>query len=134
MESNPNAFSAAEVAAIQALYPSSGALADLFAKDNERYRKAVEQTGGRLTATEPIAALVLQYEKELDLVTASAEVGLRPSEFTARLDQAPQLSRTLGPLRTPGGTVQRQVFIDAFPALVRELKLGVNLPSDSKSR
>jgi mono/diheme cytochrome c family protein len=134
VDRNPNAFSAAEADAVKALYPRQAALAALFAGDNERYRKAVEQTGGRLTATEPVAALVLQYEKELDLITAAAEVGLRPAEFAARLDQSPGLGRTLGPLRVPGGTVQRQVFIDAFPDLVRDLKLGIYLSSREAMR
>jgi hypothetical protein len=125
---NPNAFSAAETEAVQALYPQPAALAALFAKDNERYRRAVEQTGARLTATEPVAALVFHYERELDLTTAAAEVGMRPGEFAGRLDQSSELGRTLGPLRVPGGTVQRQVFLDAFPNLVRELKLGTYLP------
>jgi hypothetical protein len=134
VESNPNSFSAPEVEAVKALYPPPATLAALFAKDNERYRKAVEQTGARLTATEPVAALVLRYEGELDLSAAAAEVGMRPDEFAARLNQSPDLGRTLGPLRTPGGTVQRQVLIDAFPALVRELNLGTYLSSDTARR
>jgi mono/diheme cytochrome c family protein len=134
-ENNPNAFSAAEVEAVRAIYPPPPTLADLFATDNERYRKAVEQTGGRLAATEPVAALVLHYERELDLNTAAAEVGMRPSEFAALLDQSPGLGRTLGPLRVPGGTVQRQVFLGAFPNLVQELKLGTYLsPESAKPR
>jgi mono/diheme cytochrome c family protein len=134
VESNPNAFTATETDAVKALYPLPAALAALFAKDNARYRQAVERSGGRLTTTEPIAALVLQYEKELDLLTAAAEVGMRPNEFAARLDQSPELGRTLGPLRTSGGTIQRQVFIDAFPDLVRELKLGAYLSSETRHR
>jgi hypothetical protein len=36
-------------------------------------------------------------------------------------------SRTLGPLKVPGGTVQREVFSEAFPNLVRELQSGTYL-------
>src|SRR5262249_35817337 len=118
---NPNAFSAVEADAVKALYPPASALAGLFARDNERYVQAVARTGARLTTTEPIAALVLQYEKELDLTTAAAEVGMRPGDFAARLEQLALLGRTLGPLRVSGGTVQRQVFNDTFPDLAREL-------------
>jgi hypothetical protein len=131
VERNPNAFSASEAEAVKALFPPTATLAALFAKDNARYRKAVEETGGRLTATEPVASLVLHYEGELDLNIAAAEVGMQPGEFAARLDETPELGRTLGPLRTPGGTVQRQVFIDAFPALVRQLRLGTDLSSET---
>jgi hypothetical protein len=57
-------------------------LRSLFDKDNERFPQAVTQTGARPTITEPIAALVLQYEKELDLVPAAAELGLRTTDFS----------------------------------------------------
>src|SRR5262249_17296788 len=41
-----------------------------------------------------------------------------------RLHQATALLRTLGPLRVPGGTVPRQVFLTALPDLVRELRVA----------
>ncbi|MGH7171708.1 MAG: hypothetical protein ACRELF_04100 [Gemmataceae bacterium] len=134
VETNPKAFSPAETDAVKALYPLSSALTALFTKDNQRYRHAVEQIGGRLTTTEPIVALVLQYEKELDLTTAAAEVGMRPRVFASRLDQSAVLGRRLGPLRVSGGTVQRQVFNDTFADLVHELNLGVYLPSETAGR
>jgi mono/diheme cytochrome c family protein len=135
VERNPNAFSATEADAIRALYPTESALKALFAKDNERFREAVERTGCKLTATEPVAALVGQYEKELDLTLAAAELGLRPGELSARLTESVVLARTLGPLNVPDGTVQRQVYNDAFPDLVRELRLGTYLrPEAATSR
>jgi hypothetical protein len=124
VERNPNAFPAAEADAIRALYPAEPVLRAFFARDNERFRVAVEKTGCKLTATEPVAALVGQYEKELDLALAAAELGLRPAELSGRLDDSAVLARILGALKVPGGTVQRQVFNDAFPDLVRELGLG----------
>jgi hypothetical protein len=60
----------------------------------------------------------------MDLQTAAAEVGLRPEEFATRLDESAELSRVLGPLKVKGGTVQWQVFTDAFGDIVRELGLG----------
>jgi hypothetical protein len=45
-----------------------------------------------------------------------------------KLGQSPALARVLGPLRVPGGTVQRQVFTEAIPKLVKELNLGLYLP------
>jgi mono/diheme cytochrome c family protein len=124
VERNPGAFSREEAEAVAALYPREAKTVELFAEDNERFRQAVEKTGNRLTATEPVANLVQQYEKELDLIAAAAELGLRPEELSRRLDESADLARDLGPLRVPGGTVQRQVFNDAFPDLVRQLRLG----------
>jgi hypothetical protein len=131
LERNPGAFPAAEADSIRALYPPEVTLRKLLDKDNERFREAVTQTGARLTTTEPIAALVLQYEKEMDLVTAAAELGLRPADLSEKLMQSAVLARTLGPLRVPGGTIQRRVFTDVFPDLVHELKLGTYLSPES---
>jgi mono/diheme cytochrome c family protein len=127
LQQNPAAFTRTEAATIEALYPPERKLLQLFEQDNERFRKSLQQTGSRLTITEPIAALVRQYEKEVDLGTAAAELGLRPEDLSDRLNQSAELGRILGALRVPGGTVQRQVIISAFPDLVRELKLGTYL-------
>ena len=124
VERNPNAFTPAEADTVRALYPPEETLKTLFAKDNQRFARAVEATGARLTATEPIASLVGQFEKDLDMTTAAAELGLSPAELTGRLDQSATLARTLGPLKVPGGSVQRQVFTESFPKLVRELNGG----------
>ncbi len=128
VQRNPNAFAADEADVIRALYPETATLQSLFAKDNERYRKALEKTGGQASATDPVTVLVAQYEKELDLPAAAAELGLRPAELSARLDQSAVLARTLGPLKVPGGTVQRLTFDDAFADVIRELRLGTYLP------
>jgi hypothetical protein len=99
-----------------------------MAKDNARFRAAAEQTGGKFTSTESLSGLVSYFEQELDLAAAAAELGFRPAEFSDKLARSPSLLRVLGPLRVPGGTVQRQVFTDSMPALVEELKLGVLSP------
>ena len=134
VERNPNAFTAAEADTVRALYPPEATLKALFAKDNQRFARAVEATGARLTATEPIASLVGQFEKDMDMTTAAAELGLSPAELTERLDQSATLARTLGPLKIPGGSVQRQVFTDAFPEMVRELNRGTYLAPEAIER
>ncbi len=128
IEKNPASFSAPERETIAALYPPEDKLSAWFAKDNDRFQKAVAQAGGKLTKTESITGLVAHFEKEVDLATAVSEVGLRPAELSEKLAESPALLRILGPLRILGGTVQRQVFTEALPALVRELKLGAIVP------
>ena len=54
--------------------------------------------------------------------------------FAARLDQSPELGRPPRALRALGSTAQRQMFIDAFPALVQELKLDNYLSSGAARR
>jgi mono/diheme cytochrome c family protein len=127
VERNPTAFTETEAETIRALYPPEATLQGLYAKDNARFQRAVALTGARLTATEPVACLVGQFEKELDMTTAAAELGLAPEELASRLDQSATMARTLGSLKVPGGTVQREVFTEAFPGLVRELNMGTYL-------
>jgi hypothetical protein len=122
---NPGAFSKNELEAIKVFYPTEDVLQAIFNKDNERFRKAVEQTGSQFSITEPITVLVGTYEKELDLTSAASEAGVPPKQFSDRLGESAILNRQLGALRVPGGTVQRQVFVEAFPDLVREMNLGV---------
>jgi hypothetical protein len=124
---NAGSFDQGEADTIKALYPPETVLRALLTRDNERFRRAVEETGSRLTTTEPVAALVAHYEGELDLTTAAAELGLKPADLSGRLNGSAVLGRVLGSLRVSGGTVQRQVFNEAFPELVRELNLGTYL-------
>jgi len=128
VEKNPSSFSPQELETIKALYADGDKLNALFAKDNGRFRAAVEQTGGKFTSTDSLATLVSYFEQELDLASAAAELGFRPVEFSDMLVQSPSLLRILGPLRVSGGTVQRRVFTQSIGPLAEELKLGVLLP------
>src|SRR5262249_41947037 len=89
-----------------------------------RFMKALAKTGAAADGPEPISAVTLQYEATLDLNSAAAELGLAPAEFVKRLSGSLALSRLLGPLKVKGGTVQRQLFVDAFPELVTTFNLG----------
>src|SRR4029077_17889233 len=95
----------------------------------KRFQDAVVQTGAPLSATEPTAALAARFESEMDLPLASAEAGVTTGDLLKALERFPHLAKELGPLRVDGGTVQRQVFVDAFGDLVEALKLGTYLAS-----
>jgi tetratricopeptide (TPR) repeat protein len=124
---NADAFAEAEAKTILALYPPEKDFKSLLQKDAERFRRAVEATGVKLGATEPVAALVGRFEAELDLVTAAAEAGLTPADFLRALNRSGELAQRLGTLRIEGGTVQRQAFADCFEELVEVLRLGNSL-------
>jgi hypothetical protein len=68
--------------------------------------------------------LAKQFENELDLRLAAAEAGATAAEFTAALDRSAVLARVFGPLKSAGGTVQRDVYVAGFADLVRELQPG----------
>jgi mono/diheme cytochrome c family protein len=123
-ERNPQGFSTDEINAIKALYPPEQQFKALLEQDAKRFREAVERTGAQLGATEPIVTLALQFEAELDVQRAAAEAGCGPAELLRHIQDAPGLARSLGTLKVPGGTIQRQVFTDAFPEIIREVGTG----------
>jgi WD40 repeat protein len=124
VEKNPNAFSKEDVSIVKAIYPPEAKFKQLLDEDIERFCKAVKKTGTPIDDNEPILALTLRYEGELDLPAAAAELGFKPEDFTTRLSRVPALARTLGPLNVKGGTVQRQVFLGALTDLLREFQLS----------
>ena len=126
---NREAFSKTVVETILALYPSSDKMTALMHADAKRFQEAVARTGAPLSTTEPISALALRFETELDLPLVAAEAGVTAPEMLKVLERYPHLAKQLGPLRVEGGTVQRQVFVDTFQDLVGALKQGTYLAS-----
>jgi formylglycine-generating enzyme required for sulfatase activity/mono/diheme cytochrome c family protein len=123
---NPAAFSEREAILIKTLYPPKEKFAGLMQEDAERFKAAVEKTGGRVTTTDPVVALASRFEIEMDLGQAAAELCMRPEDFSKRLGKSAQLARTLGALNVDGGTVHRSTFEAVFGQAIREL--GVGLP------
>jgi tetratricopeptide (TPR) repeat protein len=126
---NAQAFAGADVELVQALCPPRERFTALVRQDATRFQEAVQKTGAPLSATEPIVALALRFEAEMDLALAAAEAGCTPDVLRRALDRSPRLAQQLGALLVQGGTAQRPVFVDAFADLVRELKLGEHLES-----
>jgi tetratricopeptide (TPR) repeat protein/mono/diheme cytochrome c family protein len=121
---NPAAFSKEDRDTILALYPPREKLAALIQKDSQRFKEAVARTGAPLSASEPVVALALHFEAEMALSLVAAEAGVTPQELLRALKHSPRLAKSLGVLRVPGATIQRQVFNSLFPDVVRVLKLG----------
>lgn len=124
VEANRQAFLKDELQQILAIYPPRQRMQAMMEEDAARFRDAVEKTGCRLGATEPIAALTQRFESELDLTHAACELGISPDDLRKRFAKSVTLARLMGPLAIPGGTVQRDVFTENFPAVVQDLGLG----------
>jgi mono/diheme cytochrome c family protein len=122
---NASAFAARDREAILALYAPPERLRRLMKEDMERFARALEKAGVPAGEPEPVLAVTLRYEGVLDLRTAAAEAGLKPDDFAGRLRNAADLARPLGALLARGGTVQRQVFEETYPELVRLFRLDV---------
>ncbi len=124
VDKNPKAFSKADAEVIRALYVPKDKMHKLMEEDAERFRKAVEKTGNKISAFEPVMTLTLRYEGDVDLPTAAAELGLKPDELRERVGKSESGARNLGALKVAGGTVSRQVFVQSFSETVREFRLG----------
>lgn len=128
---NKRAFAAGTLESLLALYPPAEKMTELMRADARRFQDAVAKTGAPLSATEPIAALAVRFESELDVALAAAEAGVPAPELVKALERYPHLAKELGPLRLEGGTIQRQVFVDAFQELADALKQGPVLSSSN---
>ncbi len=121
---NPKAFTRAEAEVIKALYPGKDAVLKLMEEDAKKYTEVVAKTGARVSKFEAVSTITLKYEADLDLPTAAAEVGLAPDQLRTKIDESDTLRKHFGSLRAPGGTVSRQIWLQAFGDLTRELRLG----------
>src|SRR5205085_11240772 len=119
-----DAFPEREQDAIRAVYPPREKFAAVLKADAESFRSAAMKTSAKLSATEPIVVTSLRFEADLDLKQAAAEVWMTPEDFLKGMDEVRSLARTLGALRTPGGTVQRQIFVRRFGEFVHRFKVA----------
>jgi len=124
LDKNPKAFKKSDTELIKALYPAKEKSLEAMQDDAKRYTETVLKTGAKVSKFEAVSTITLKYEADLDLPLAAGEVGLTPDEFKARIDSSETLTKHVGALRAPGGTVGRQIWVQAFGDIVRELRLG----------
>jgi WD40 repeat protein len=129
---NAKAFSRADAELIRALYLPEAKMKALMDDDAERFKKALEKSGNKIgLSAEVVMTMTLQYEADVDLPTLAAEAGIKPDELLARLQKSDVLGKNLGALKVPGGQVARQVVVQAFGDVVRELRLGSPIQPNS---
>jgi len=134
VEKNPKTFGKDQRELIKALYVEEKKMKALMDDDADRYRKALEKTGNKISATEVVSTMTLRYEADADLTTVASEFGMTPADFSAKVLPLPAVSRNLGSLRSQGGTVSRTVVIQAFPDVVRALSLGTPIQPGSSGQ
>ncbi len=94
-------------------------------EDSQRFQNAVANTGNKaISSVEVVMTMTLRYEADVDLPTLAAEAGVRPADLLPRLAASENLAKNLGALKVAGATVSRQVVVQAFGDMVRELNLG----------
>lgn len=124
LEKNANAFNRNDADLIRSLYPPKERSLALMEDDGKRYAEAVAKTGAKVSKFEAVSTITLKYEADVDLPTAAAEVGLGAEEFRIRINESETLAKHVGALRPAGGTVSRQIWVQAFGDIARELRLG----------
>lgn len=132
VEQNQRHFSRQDIETVRALYVPEEVMRRLMEKDMARFREAVEKTGGRITASEPIMLATLRYEANQDLSAVATEIGLPVEVFRQQLSawatrahgdpEAEAISRNFGALLLPEGNVSRAVIVQAFGDLVMKLR------------
>lgn len=132
VEQNQRHFSRQDLETIRALYVPDEVMRKLMEKDMARFRQAVEKTGGRITAAEPILLATLRYEANQELAEVAAEIGLPPHTFRRKLQElatqssgstvAEAISRNFGQLLLPDGTVSRAAIVQSSGDLVQQLR------------
>lgn len=125
VEANRAAFPEADE--LLDMYCSTEEMNRLFHEDRQRFETALRQIGlVRPTKNgEPISNMARRFETELDLTQACAELGITPESFSDTLASNPALSRGVGQLTVPGGTMKRDAFVASFMDLVSAFQLGV---------
>ena len=108
------------------LYTETATMNALVSEDTDRYRQALEATGGVLGGIEPVQRFYEAFWRPLDVGSAAAAVGLETQDFLKRIRQNVFL-KNLGLLVLENGTMKR----DAWTAHFREVVSALDFPQKS---
>lgn len=107
------------------LYAEKQTMDTLIDEDIARYKRALEKSGGVFGGSEPIQQLVKQFEGQLSLEYASAEIGLESEEFLQKILQNSKLQNAgLTALAVPNGSMKRDAWTSQFGAVISTLNIG----------
>ncbi len=104
------------------LYVEQSEMDALIAKDMERYKNALEATGGAVDDIEPIARFHEAFQGEVDAEYAAAVVGLETEAFQEKIRENVGLQNAgLLVLDSPNGSMKRDAWRSNFPAIIYAL-------------
>ena len=104
------------------LYVEQSKMDALVGEDTERYREALEETGGVFGGIEPVHRFYEAFQGPLDAAHAAAAVGMETEMFLTKIREEPSL-RGLGlsALESEGGNVKRDAWTSNFDGVVAAL-------------
>ena len=104
------------------LYVEKSEMDALIAKDMERYKNALEATGGAVDDIEPIARFHEAFQGEVDAAYAAAVVGLETEGLLEKIRENIGLQNAgLLVLDSPTGSMKRDAWRSNFPAIISAL-------------
>lgn len=121
-------FSESDRGTLKALYGRQQRLKAFLQEDNRRLKRALLAAGVSDGEPEPIERVTLSHEAIVDQSRAAAEIDLPVETLLQRIQEQPRTLRALSPLLTRAGTVQRQLFEEFAPELLKPSLLAKELP------
>ena len=113
------------------LYVEQSVMDERVAEDTERYREALEATGGVFGGIEPVHRFYEEFQGPVDAAHAAAAVGLETEMFLEKIRENPSLQRLgLSALESENGDVKRDAWTSNFSAVISAL----NSPDDTVTR
>ena len=116
------------------LYVEKTVMDTLIVEDTERYRTALEATGGVFGGIEPVHRFYEAFQDPLDASRAAASVGLETTAFLAKISQESSLQNLGLAGLLDGGNVQRDAWTDNFGEVVSCLYGDICLTPDPDPR
>ena len=117
-----NATPAYDKAQALRLYVEQSAMNALLQADTERYRRALEATGGAFGGIEPISRFHEAFRDEVQAAYAAAVVGLETELFLEKIRENVGLQNAgLLVLDSEGGSMKRDAWTSNFPAIIYAL-------------
>ena len=107
------------------LYVAQSEMDALLQKDTDRYRSALEATGGAFDGIEPISRFHEVFQGTVDASYAAAVVGLETEAFLEKIRENIGLQNIgLSVLDTPNGSMKRDAWTSSF----RDIIFALNFP------
>ena len=100
------------------LYVEKKVMDRLVAEDTERYREALEETGGVFDDIEPVSRFYEAFQSPLDASDAAAAIGMEKKAFLTKIDTEPGLQHLGLTGLLNNGNVKRDVWDSNFSDLV----------------
>ena len=104
------------------LYVAKSEMDTYVEADTQRYKAALEKTGGKFDGIEPVSRFYEAFHGPLDAPYAAAAVGLETEAFLNEIREKPSLQNLgLGRVARNDGNVKRDTWTEQFSAIISAL-------------